>query len=249
MIEHKTEKQTPEELIHKVESAYADRMINTLIEKWGLGYVQARDIGRDFLYNYVAPVYELGGQFGLQPFQLSELREERDTLKQDYELLKIHCDHVDKRLLSCEQSLGTAHETIDSLREENERMKTTLVAGAELIKENWDKLCDEDGYGPQNLLLRMDGTLSTSGYSGYSAGNFAKQGARIAQLESALRMSDAWPLHDVIQKLVDGVDILLHKKDYDALGWEEYEHAFTRGKEIVKQLKALSTDAVNEEPK
>lgn len=58
------------------------------------------------------------------------------------------------------------------LQDENERLKTTLIAGAELIKENWEKLCDEEGYGPQNLLLRMDGTLNTSGYPGYSSGAF-----------------------------------------------------------------------------
>jgi hypothetical protein len=73
--------------------------------------------------------------------------------------------------------------------------------------------------------------------------------ARIAEFESALRLDQAWPLRDVIQKLVDGVDILLHEKDYDALGWEDYEHSFTRGKEIIAQLKALSPDPVNRETK
>lgn len=68
--------------------------------------------------------------------------------------------------------------------EENERLKTTLVAGAELIKENWDKLCDEEGYGPQNLLLRMDGTLNTSGYPGYSSGEFEKLRKRCEDMEA-----------------------------------------------------------------
>lgn len=68
---------------------------------------------------------------------------------------------------------------IDLLKNETERLKTTLVAGAELIKEKWDKLCDEEGYGPQNLLLRMDGTLNTSGYPGYSSGEFEKMQTEI----------------------------------------------------------------------
>lgn len=78
-------------------------------------------------------------------------------------------------------------EQISSKEQECQRLRTTLVAGAELIKENWSKLCDEDGYGPQNLLLRMDGTLNTSGYPGYSSGEFEKLRKRCEDLEAACR--------------------------------------------------------------
>lgn len=76
---------------------------------------------------------------------------------------------------SCQDGAYYVYEKyVKPLRDENERLRTTLVAGAELIKENWSKLCDEEGYGPQNLLLRMDGTLNTSGYPGYRAGEFER---------------------------------------------------------------------------
>ena len=74
----------------------------------------------------------------------------------------------------------------EELEGENERLRTTLVAGAELIKENWSKLCDKEGYGPQNLLLRMDGTLNSSGYPSYSSGEFERLRKRCEDLEAML---------------------------------------------------------------
>jgi hypothetical protein len=47
---------------------------------------------------------------------------------------------------------------------------------------------------------------------------------------------NSWPLIDVLRKLVEVADILLHKKDYDGHGWEEMEHCYQRGKEIILQL-------------
>ena len=47
----------------------------------------------------------------------------------------------------------------------------------------------------------------------------------------------AWNTHDVIAKLVEATDILLHRKDYDGHGWEEIEICYQRGKEILQQIK------------
>jgi hypothetical protein len=49
-----------------VTPAYMDRIINTLMDKWHLDMKSARDIGRDILYTYILPIYELGGQFKLK---------------------------------------------------------------------------------------------------------------------------------------------------------------------------------------
>lgn len=51
-----------------------------------------------------------------------------------------------------------------------------------------------------------------------------------------LRFSEPWSLLEVMKKLVEASDILLHQKDYDRLGWEEHEHAFREGKKIIQAL-------------
>jgi len=33
-------------------------------------------------------------------------------------------------------------------------------------------------------------------------------------------MDTPWPTHDLLDKLADATDILLHDKDYDGHGWE-----------------------------
>ncbi len=50
-----------------------------------------------------------------------------------------------------------------------------------------------------------------------------------------------WPLVDVLKKLVEATDILLHEKAYDRAGWEEMEHCYKRGKEIIKKIEAPLT--------
>lgn len=56
---------SPEQL-QQIETEYQNRIMNTLMDKWGLSLHRARDIGRDLFYTYVFPVYELGGQFGFK---------------------------------------------------------------------------------------------------------------------------------------------------------------------------------------
>lgn len=65
----------------KIAEAYMDRIINVLIDKWHCDRKHARDIGRDFFYSFVLPIYELGGQYGLKP--VSDKPAIDDTLKGD----------------------------------------------------------------------------------------------------------------------------------------------------------------------
>lgn len=53
-----------------------------------------------------------------------------------------------------------------------------------------------------------------------------------------LGQDEPWPLIDVIKKLCEAADILLHKKDYDGHGWEEMELCFKKGLDIVKKLES-----------
>jgi hypothetical protein len=55
-------------------------------------------------------------------------------------------------------------------------------------------------------------------------------------LQSVLALDNAWCLKDVLKKLIEASEILLHQKNYDGHGWEEINHCVERGKEIVSIL-------------
>jgi len=50
-------------------------------------------------------------------------------------------------------------------KQEITRLESLCGAAAEEIEENWNKLCDEEGYGPCNLLNRLKGNIG-GGYTG-----------------------------------------------------------------------------------
>jgi hypothetical protein len=52
-----------------------------------------------------------------------------------------------------------------------------------------------------------------------------------------LDMDQCWPTKDVLDKLIEAAEILLHKHDYDGHGWELIAHAVDRGKEISARIK------------
>lgn len=58
------------------------------------------------------------------------------------------------------------------LHEENARLKTVMIAAAEEIAEHWDAHCDEEGYGPANLMHRLEKGIASE-YA-YKAGDFAR---------------------------------------------------------------------------
>jgi hypothetical protein len=61
------------------------------------------------------------------------------------------------------------------------------------------------------------------------------QGAVIGGLP--LDMDQCWPTKDVLDKLIEAAEILLHRHDYDGHGWELIANAVDRGKEISARIK------------
>ena len=51
-----------------------------------------------------------------------------------------------------------------------------------------------------------------------------------------LGLDNSWSLKDVLKKLIEASEILLHQKNYDGHGWEEINHCVERGKSIVSTL-------------
>lgn len=72
------------------------------------------------------------------------------------------------------------------LDEENRNLKTVMVAAAEEISAHWDAHCDSEGYGPVNLLRRLEEGIPSE--YGYTAGAFEKLERINAQLLEALEL-------------------------------------------------------------
>lgn len=72
--------------------------------------------------------------------------------------------------------------TIATLRAEVASLKTVMVAAAEEISAHWQAHCDAEGYGPQNLVRRLEEGIPSE--YGYTAGAFAALRAEVKGLRA-----------------------------------------------------------------
>lgn len=77
--------------------------------------------------------------------------------------------------------LSDAQSAIASLQAENAALRTVMVAAAEEIQAHWDAHCDAEGYGPANLMRRLEEGIPAD--YGYTAGAFASLQARLDAAE------------------------------------------------------------------
>src|SRR5574343_1062345 len=63
-------------------------------------------------------------------------------------------------------------------------LRTVMVAAAEEIAAHWDAHCDAEGYGPQNLMRRLEEGIPSE--YGYTAGSFAELQAELSALRERL---------------------------------------------------------------
>jgi hypothetical protein len=76
---------------------------------------------------------------------------------------------------------------IAELEQQAEAFKTTMVAAAEEIAAHWEAHCDAEGYGPQNLLRRLEeGIPSEYGYTAGAFEQLRKNDARYRWLRDCL---------------------------------------------------------------
>jgi hypothetical protein len=61
----------------------------------------------------------------------------------------------------------------ERLEKENKELKSVMIAAAEEIQLHWQAHCDEEGYGPSNLMHRLEKGIA-SYYAGYNSGQFTK---------------------------------------------------------------------------
>lgn len=75
---------------------------------------------------------------------------------------------------------------VAELKEENENLRSVMIAAAEEIQEHWQAHCDSEGYGPANLMHRLEKGIAAN-YPGYKFGEFTKMQERITSLESQVK--------------------------------------------------------------
>ena len=86
--------------------------------------------------------------------------------------------------------------------------KTMMIAAAEEISAHWDAHCDAEGYGPVNLLHRLEQGIPSE--YGYTAGAFARMKAEVEALRAdADRLRAALTLSLVA--LTESVDSVRHE--------------------------------------
>lgn len=69
------------------------------------------------------------------------------------------------------ETSGLAAILIESQAAQIAELKTVMIAAAEEIASHWQAHCDAEGYGPQNLLRRLEEGIPSE--YGYTAGAFA----------------------------------------------------------------------------
>ena len=99
------------------------------------------------------------------------------------------------------------HTEIYGLRAEARLLKTVMIAAAEEIAAHWDAHCDEEGYGPANLMHRLEKGIASE-YA-YKAGDFARLQEANKELLEALNLTvDALARSDYIQMDGDSFDVV-----------------------------------------
>ena len=102
--------------------------------------------------------------------------------------------HNDGSGLLAGYDLETTQAIIDGLRGEVADLHTTMMAAAVEIQEHWAAHCDEEGYGPANLMHRLErGIASQYGYRAETLVRLESQrdqhARRIGELEAALEFA------------------------------------------------------------
>jgi len=100
------------------------------------------------------------------------------------------------------------------LEQQAEHLKTVMIAAAEEISKHWDAHCDEEGYGPINLLRRLESGIPAQ--YGYSAGDFKRLqerkwvGLTKAELDKIISPG---PFTGLIKAVVSTVESRLREKN------------------------------------
>ena len=120
------------------------------------------------------------------------------------------------------QEIERLRAEVERLKGENANLKTVMVAAAEEIHQHWDAHCDAEGYGPTNLMRRLEKGIPSQ--YGYTAGAFAELRQRADTAEA--RVAELERFHAVVRTAMQ-----IHVIDEDAIEWINQRLTFLRGEE------------------
>ena len=80
----------------------------------------------------------------------------------------------------------------ERLRGEISDLHTTMMAAAVEIQEHWAAHCDEDGYGPNNLMYRLENGIAAQ--YGYTAQTIVRLEAARAALSAPVAQTEQQPV-------------------------------------------------------
>ena len=95
-----------------------------------------------------------------------------------------------------QDSTDSLRAEVERLKRENANLRSVMIAAAEEIHEHWDAHCDSDGYGPANLMRRLEAGIPSE-YA-YKAGDFARMRAEVERLREDAERLDFITEHRVL---------------------------------------------------
>lgn len=101
------------------------------------------------------------------------------------------CNEAADEIERLTNNADNLRQQVKDLTKENAILKTVMVAAAEEIRAHWSAHCDAEGYGPANLMRRLEEGIPSE--YGYTAGAFE----RLTKERDALRLDAellAWVL-------------------------------------------------------
>jgi hypothetical protein len=160
----------------------------------------------------------------------SELREERDQAA----------------LLASQAEMRRANKAEANYAEEARLHALTKGELAALTEFERDRARGyEDGYMKQAkeiaaLRSLWRGAMEGEGRALVANEELHKERDRLAaenaRLRALLGMETPWPLHDTLNKLAEGIDLLFERYGYDSDGWEAISSACIRAREVSAAL-------------
>ncbi len=99
-------------------------------------------------------------------------------------LLREEARLFQRKLSAHSDRLNAACDLIESQAKHVDALKTVMIAAAEEIQLYWDSHCDADGYGPANLMRRLECGIPSE--YGYTAGAFAALQQQLGECTGAL---------------------------------------------------------------
>ena len=99
-------------------------------------------------------------------------RRHNETIAADCQEAADAIERLTARSVFAENDAATLRMLVERLTAENANLRTVMIAAAEEIQAHWAAHCDAEGYGPANLMRRLEDGIPAE--YGYTAGAFAR---------------------------------------------------------------------------